>query len=787
MTPRDDKAIQEKRGLFRDLLDRRVPQITGIYLGGSWGVLQFLDWIVKRYLLSPLLVDLALTVLASLLPTIVIIAYFHGSPGKNRWRKTEKIFIPVNMVLMIILVFTLFGNKNLSSVARRVSVTDETGKKVENVVPRKGVVKDMAIFYFDNRSGQMEAEWLQYGLVGMLDLDLSQDPFVNFKTPSKPDLLEGYHIFQKFRDAGFSDATGSPLMLQNKIATDLNTEYFLSGSILKTAGETELACAIHRTRDNSVLAENIFKSTDIFSLVDQLTLFIKKSLKLPSYKNREIVDLPVKDMYTDSEEAARLATRAEMEIIKKNDYSAAQKLLERAIKEDETFAFAYMELAQIYAMNNLMDQWISTNKMLMNYLYRLPEKMRMQLKAGYYLEVKQEPEKAVSLLKMITKLYPSDISNYTLLARRFHLTGHFDEAVVYYKKVLELEPSRLEIYKKLGEVYESKGDFENAFACYKKYSRQYPKDPDGFLKMGEIEEKRGHFKEAAEWYERALLLEPEEISTILTIAGLDIKSGKFKSALDKYAEALASARNSREKSAVYRAMKDYYRHRGQPARAMEMMEKFYSASEDYLPPLQVLIMKVVSCDIFLENGRTGRVKSMLDRARDQLSSPFDKIVSMGYIIYYLHTRDLDKAESYLPDIHTFVEKTGNRSFLILADIRKAGILRLRGDYEGALNLYEKTFEQNPDSVSILNAMAGCLREMERFDEGIGVVRKALKMSPHHPTANYTAARLYFVVNKKDRAREHLQRALKGWETAEPGFEDARDARNLFKQLDTGAK
>ena len=304
MTPSDGETIQ-RRGLFRDLLDRRVPQIIGLYLGGSWGVLQFLDWIVHRYLLSPLLVDLALTILASLLPTIVTIAYFHGSPGKNIWKRKEKILIPINLVATVILVFILFGNQDLSSVARRVSVTDEAGKTIENVIPKKDMVKDLAIFYFDNRSGRKEADWQQYGLVGMLDLDLSQDPFVHFTTPSRPDLLKGFHIYQKFKDAGFPDATGSPMMLQKKIATELDAEYFLSGAILRAGKEKELSVSIYRTRDNSILARKTIRNPDIFLLVDQLTLWVKKALKLPSYKNREIIDLPLKDMYTGSEAAAR--------------------------------------------------------------------------------------------------------------------------------------------------------------------------------------------------------------------------------------------------------------------------------------------------------------------------------------------------------------------------------------------------------------------------------------------------------------------------------------------------
>ncbi len=37
----------------RELFKRRVPQITGVYLGVSWAFLEFVDWAVSQYGLSP--------------------------------------------------------------------------------------------------------------------------------------------------------------------------------------------------------------------------------------------------------------------------------------------------------------------------------------------------------------------------------------------------------------------------------------------------------------------------------------------------------------------------------------------------------------------------------------------------------------------------------------------------------------------------------------------------------------------------------------------------------------
>ena len=39
--------------MIRALLDRRVPQLVGVYVAGGWGFVQFVDWAVDEYALSP--------------------------------------------------------------------------------------------------------------------------------------------------------------------------------------------------------------------------------------------------------------------------------------------------------------------------------------------------------------------------------------------------------------------------------------------------------------------------------------------------------------------------------------------------------------------------------------------------------------------------------------------------------------------------------------------------------------------------------------------------------------
>ena len=63
---------------WKEAWARRFPQITGSYLVGGWSIIQFVDWLVKRYLLSPYLVDLLLVLFILLLPSVVMLTWNHG-------------------------------------------------------------------------------------------------------------------------------------------------------------------------------------------------------------------------------------------------------------------------------------------------------------------------------------------------------------------------------------------------------------------------------------------------------------------------------------------------------------------------------------------------------------------------------------------------------------------------------------------------------------------------------------------------------------------------------------
>ena len=97
-----------KQSLIKKLLERRIPQILGSYLIAGTSLILFIEYLVGKYQFPFHYPTLALFAIIGILPSVVIIAYFHGAPGKDEWTKVERIGIPINILFIGCVLF--FGD-----------------------------------------------------------------------------------------------------------------------------------------------------------------------------------------------------------------------------------------------------------------------------------------------------------------------------------------------------------------------------------------------------------------------------------------------------------------------------------------------------------------------------------------------------------------------------------------------------------------------------------------------------------------------------------------------------
>ena len=390
--------------LMKDLIRRRVPHVLAIYFGACWGLLEFVDFVTQRFALSTHLIDLALILPLLLLPSVILVTYFHGARGQDEWMPAEKIGIPVNILVAIGFLFFFFQGKDLGAATETVTVTDEEGVAVERIVPKAEFRKRVAVFFFDVEDSDTAAQWAGYGLPIAVAQDLIQDEFMDLRMPVL--------FADRVREAGFDDLNGIPLSLARELAEEQHRDHFVMGSVATVPGGVEATVGLYETQRGRLVEEKVYAGGGVLALADEISLGLREDLKVPDRGDDGPQDLPVAEILTESETAYRLSTEGVIAMNVERDFAKGTTLLEQAVAEDPTYADAQSSLATLYLYINQPQRIAEPMQAAMDYIYKLPERLRFVVKSNYYLLVRQDMEKAIASLDMWADLYPDDLLAY---------------------------------------------------------------------------------------------------------------------------------------------------------------------------------------------------------------------------------------------------------------------------------------------------------------------------------------------------------------------------------------
>ena len=88
----------------------KTLQFLAAYLVAAWTFLQFIDWILNRYDISPNWVDLLLWVFVGVIPSLLIYFYHQDRINDGILKLREKIIFPLNLILLAVITYFGFGS-----------------------------------------------------------------------------------------------------------------------------------------------------------------------------------------------------------------------------------------------------------------------------------------------------------------------------------------------------------------------------------------------------------------------------------------------------------------------------------------------------------------------------------------------------------------------------------------------------------------------------------------------------------------------------------------------------
>jgi tetratricopeptide (TPR) repeat protein len=768
---------------MRELLRRRVPQILGAYLAGSWVLLEFTDWAVRQYSLSPALTNFVAVTLLLLLPGTLVLAWRHGAPGVDRWTNVDGAVIGLNLVVTAGVLFVVFGDQELGAATTVRLLEDDAGNTVERVIPKAEFRRDVLIWDFDNESGDPELDWLESGLWTGLAQDLSQDLWVTPVDPSDPRVIE------PLREDGFDGPHEVPLALKRQLSESRGVGYFLEGEILEPSGDTIVArTRLYETRNARVVAERTYRGTDPLEMVDRMSVDVRRDLGIPDWQIDESVDLPAAEMLTESAEAFR-AFSGYREAQLSNRLSDARAAADSATALDPTFAMAYGASGSASLL--LGDQAAAREGIAeaIRYAYRLPERTKLLLQMVDRLVFRTDPAAALQTANYWTELYPQDPMARQLYAQAYAMQGNTEGMIEQFQALLALDPTNVQAHQAIAGGFRSQERYDSALVYYDRLAELQPTDVQTRLDIAATHTGLLHFDEAREELDRARAIAPDDPSALDQMAQLDMTEGRYDEAAERIAQATVLARTPAERATVAGTEETYYYRRGQYAGLREAYERRVRAISEYEPPIRaVQIIPQSEALVYAANwGRTVFAMQQVDSLRALVEEPWSLTLDVPALMVNLDLGNLAAARENLAGLERLDEVFGNapgrQARILWAEGRLAAIED--GSCARALPSYREATELAPLASLFRAWYANCLITLGDLDEAEGEVERLAGRLPGDPKVRMVVARLYEAQGRADDAIAEIEAALETWADADPDFQPAREARQMLQELQAG--
>ena len=760
--------------LARDLIRRRIHLAVAGYAVVSWGLLQFGDYLVDSFLLSPHWNRMALAVALLLVPSVLLLAHHHGSSGKDRLSMVEKIGIPVNLALAVGVLFILFGRTDLGAATTSITVEDEEGNTVERVVVKQEFRKRTAWFFFDAGEGlQDEDSWMSYVVPDAILLDLAPDDFF--------DAVGGATAFSRLRSAGYSDLRNVPLSLKVQIARELGAGHLLDGDVGRSEDGFRITTRLHEAETGRLVSERSYEGPDVLALVDRITIELKDDLDIPARDGIE--DLPASERFSTDPAALEAYARGHLvaELVD-SDWATAIEHLSRAVDADPTFAIAQYALAGALLYGNRLEAALGPMRAAMDNLHRIPERFRFVIRADYY-RYSLDFVRAEAVIEMWAALYPEDpVALQNLLAVQEN-RGDLEGMLATLESLYQLSPDDGDLLRQMARTYRRMAQYDASRAALEEYIERFPEDHTGFLSLSGLYRVQGEFTPAREYLERALLMEPTRLPIILEIARLDLRVGTFEDARAGYDRVLSASTTSREKVAAWNALRFYHEYRGELDAAMDAIEHVWEEASNYMSLIELLWSPLLNIETYLSAGRVEDAITLVEERRAQLQPPFDIQIHRADFWTAIHLRELDEAQSALLRAEAGVTAIGTPGTYWQNELNRArGRLgELQEDWEAALEAY-RSLASDPDNSTIHGDIGRVLQQMGELFEAEEETRERLRVWPSSPRDHLQLAQLLVVRGDTTEAVEHLDQAMVAWANADSVYQPAQEARAMLEEL-----
>ena len=440
------------------------------YLVAAWTFLQFVDWVLTRYQISPYWVDILLSFFIGIIPSLLIYFYHQDRINKKILKLREKIIFPTNLVLVLIGIYLGFGTSDLGATTKEIAVVDSYGEKTQTTITKEEFRTEIPIYNFQQINDNEDLKWIGEGISELLYYDLLQDKSIS------PSLNYAKSTTDK--------------VLESSVAASV----YVDGTYYKAGDEYTIEANVRNSSNGKIKTSQTFTGNDLLDLIDEVSVYVRQSIELPEGNRLQYLDLGLKEFVSTS-----------LPAIKEFVYSN----YENAIEKDSTFALAYLKSSRrnIRYSRGKIDEQAHADKAY-RYRERLPYDLRMEAMANRYLAY-NEFDKAKELVEMQLEISPQNQSLNNIL---YGIYGETKDTQSFYDTALERFTASKSFYniENIADATLVVGDYDDYLKMVNLYMNLNPGNNYIFPYSLPPLILKGSQKEALRTFEKIQLVHPNQ-------------------------------------------------------------------------------------------------------------------------------------------------------------------------------------------------------------------------------------------------------------------------------------
>ncbi|MCF6288343.1 MAG: hypothetical protein L3J53_03790 [Proteobacteria bacterium] len=790
--------MTHKPSLLANIISRKIPQIIGVYIAAVWIGVEISDWMSGRFELPEQFAAYVFVGMLSMLPTVILVAWGHGKPGKDVWTAVEKAWIPINLTLALFASIYFVKPQEVNSLPvdsqAEVLVSTVANLAVKNNTNKSELTQDglhqtVVAYFWDNQTNDQSLEWVSYGASWLLAQDLKRTPLISVLTP-----YAANRLFSQLLEKGFDKALHIPLSLAKKLAQSHSAKWLIDGSFKKINDQLELTASLYNVKTGKQVTKLTYNDENWLVALDKISNeFGKIILTTANVSSNIIPELAILAHTSDNLKAIELFILARNLVLFENDYNAGLTNLFSALELDDTFAQVHVVAMQYYSVLGDFPKAIEQAKKALGLDYKLYKETLFLVKASL-LGLQGENAKAIKVLEKWVDLYPDNTEALRILGKNYIVVGnHQEQAKETYIKLYEKAGEASTALINLGKIYRLQNDQENAIMYLTKYKNARPTEGRAYFELADAYKQFAQLDKAKKMYEEASLFSNNDIKADIGLAKIVAAKGDYTAAIATLYSLLDKSKSEQQTIDILATIQAILMQTGQLNKALAINDKLFAVSAKIMTPLQASF-QVKGTKIYLYTllGQFKEADAMVTVIKKDLKPPFDKLIGVFEKFTFEIQEDI---ENYKKSLSTLEELTKSLNLATM----KPDILRSKGklafwakNYAQALDYYNKAIHETKQSfVTLLTSQqvddfyyekALTLIALEKFDKAIESLDIILARSPLFARANHLKAVIYHKLDNTDKLKLELATTNATWKNADENYIDYKKFKQFEKSL-----